>query len=302
MKRILITGSNGLLGQKTAEVFSRSDYPLLLTSAEDGSVFDEQSLPYRKLDITRRQDVRSVVDEFEPAVIINTAAVTDVDGCEANRESAWQVNAGGVENLAIAAKFVGATVIQISTDYVFDGRSGPYSESDRPNPLSYYGRTKLASENILKTSGIPAACIRTMVLYGNGLEVKPNFALWLVRTLSDGKQVRVVTDQIGTPTLADDVAFAILKIVELGRTGLYHVAGPDLVSRYEFAQTAARVFDLDQRLIVPVKTGSMKQAAPRPLKSGLLTLKAQIELDCKLSGPEHGLTVLKNQLDALKQQ
>jgi dTDP-4-dehydrorhamnose reductase len=302
MKRILITGSNGLLGQKTVELFSRSEYTLKLISKEEHSIFDDRTFPYRQVDITRRQDVRRIIDEFEPEVIVNTAAITDVDHCETNRESAWQVNVASVENLAIAAKLVGASLIHISTDYVFDGRSGPYSELDRPNPISYYGRTKLASENILLTSGIPFTILRTMVLYGTGHKVKPNFALWLISSLGEGKQIRVVNDQIGTPTLVDDLAYAILKVVELGRTGLFHIAGSDLVSRFDFAVTLAKIFDLNSKLITPVKTTVMKQSAPRPLKSGLITLKAQIELELKLSGVEHGLTILKNQMDVTKQQ
>jgi len=302
MKRVLITGSNGLLGQKTVELFSRSDYTLRLVSLEEHSVFDERTYPYRQIDLTKRQDVRQLVDEFEPEVIINTAAITDVDACETNRGAAWQVNVACVENLAIAAKLVGAALVHISTDYVFDGKNGPYSELDRPNPISYYGRTKLASENVLLTSGIPFTILRTMVLYGTGVQVKPNFALWLISSLGEGKQVRIVTDQLGTPTLVDDLAYAILKVVELDRTGLFHIAGPDLVSRYEFAVTLANVFDFNTKLIAPAKTSTMKQAAPRPLKSGLITLKAQTELELRLSGPEHGLTILKNQLAALQQK
>ncbi len=301
LKRVLITGSNGLLGQKTVELFSRSDYQMMLVSLEERSVFDERTYPYRQVDITKRQEVRKIIDEFEPEIIVNTAAITDVDHCETNREAAWQVNVASVENLSIAAKFVGASLIHISTDYVFDGKNGPYGELDRPNPISYYGRTKFASENVLRTSGIPHTILRTMVLYGTGLGVKQNFALWLINALGSGKPVRVVTDQIGTPTLADDLAYAILKTVDLERTGLYHVAGADLVSRYEFARILASVFGFDQKLITPVKTAVMKQAAPRPLKSGLITIKAQTELGLKPAGVEQGLTVLKNQIEITKQ-
>lgn len=297
MKRILITGSNGLLGQKVVEIFSRSNYSLLLTSIEDKSVFNEEMLPYRQLDTTNRQDVRSVIEEIEPEVIVHTAAITDVDACETKREAAWKVNVGSVENLVYAAKLVGAKIIHLSTDYVFDGKSGPYTELDRPNPLSYYGRTKLASENVLKTSGIPSTVIRTMVLYGVGYNVKLNFALWLAKNLSEGKPVKVVDDQVGNPTLVDDLAFAIVKIVELDRNGLYHVAGANLVNRYEFALALARIFDFDKKLITPVKSSAFKQPAPRPLKSGLITLKAETDLGVKMSGVEQGLKILKNQIN-----
>ncbi len=243
------------------------------------------------------RNVLKVVDELEPGVIINAAAVTDVDLCEKERELAWKVNVSGVENLAYAAKLVGANVIHLSTDYVFDGKNGPYDESARPSPLGYYGKTKLASENVLRTSEIPYTLVRTMILYGTGLAVKQNFALWLIKNLGEGKPLRVVDDQMGNPTLVDDLAYAILNIVELDRQGLYHIAGRDLVSRFDFAQALARTFNFDKSLISPVKTAALKQLAPRPLKSGFITLKAETELGAKLSGIDHGLEVLKNQLD-----
>jgi len=300
MKRILITGSNGLLGQKTVEILSRTSCPLLLVSLEERSVFDEEIFPYRQVDLAKRQSVRNIIDEFEPDVIVNTAALTDVDLCEKERALAWQVNVGSVENLAYAAKLVGSKLVHLSTDYVFDGKSGPYSEVDRPNPLSYYGRTKLASENLLLTIGVPSAIIRTMVLYGTGLKVKSNFALWLYNNLKQGKQVKVVDDQIGNPTLVDDLAFAILKIIELDKTGLYHIAGSDLVSRFEFANTLAEVFNFKKKLITAVKSTAFRQPAPRPLKSGFIILKAETELNLKMSDTGHGLKILKNQLDALE--
>ncbi len=297
MKRILITGSNGLLGQKLVELMIHSSgYSLLLTSKHEHSVFVENVVNYRRLDICDKNAVRSVVDEFEPEIIINAAAMTNVDQCETEREAAWRINVKGVEHLAYAAKLVGAKLIHVSTDYVFDGRNGPYSESDRPNPISYYGKTKLASENALKSIDVPHAIVRTMVLYGIGFGVKLNFALWVLKSLSEGKQIRVVDDQIGNPTLADDLAYALLKLTDVGSSELYHIAGSELVSRYEFALAVARTFNFNKKLIEPVKTSSFKQPAARPLKSGFITLKAETELGIHMSGMEKGLTIFKNQV------
>ena len=298
VKRILITGSNGLLGQKLVELFSHlNTFNLLLTSRQEKSVFQHESLLYTQADITKRQEIKRIIEEFEPDVIINTAAITNVDACETDREAAWKTNVSGVEHIVQTAKLTGAKLIQLSTDYVFDGKAGPYSEADRPNPMSYYGRTKLAAENIITTSGVPHVIMRTMVLYGTGFSVKLNFALWLMQELREERAVRVVDDQIGNPTLADDLAYAILKAIEFDRTGFYHVSGPDLVSRYEFAQTLARVFHYSKKLITPVKTSSLKQPAVRPLKSGFITLKTQIDLGVKLSGIEQGLIILKHQVE-----
>jgi dTDP-4-dehydrorhamnose reductase len=297
MKRILLTGSNGLLGQKLVEILARCNrYNLMLTSKQEHSVFHELDLPYIQLDTTNKQEVLKVMDEFEPDVIVNAAAMTNVDQCERERGLAWRVNVGSVENLAHAAKLVGAHVVHISTDYVFDGKNGPYDELARPNPISYYGRTKLASENILRTREIPHTIARTMLLYGVGEYVKLNFALWLVKNLGENKPVRITNDQIGNPTLADDLAFAILNIIELERSGLYHVSGSELISRYDFAIALARVFEFDTDLITPVTTAALKQDAPRPLKSGFITLKAQTDLGIKLSDVQQGLAVFKNQL------
>ena len=297
MKRVMVTGSNGLLGQKIVDLLSHlGNYHLLLTSKHERSVFAEESLRYVKMDVTKRQDVRKVVDEFEPEIIVNTAAITNVDLCETERELAWKVNVGAVEHLSYAAKLCGAHMVHISTDYVFDGKSGPYDELAVPNPISYYGRTKLASENVLRASEIPCTIVRTMILYGIGVNVKSNFALWLIKNLSEHKSVRVVNDQISNPTLVDDVAFAILKVIELGRAGVYHVAGRDLASRADFSFAIAKTFELDSRLITPVKTAMMKQPAPRPLNSGFITLKAETELGIKPSGIESGLSIFKNQL------
>lgn len=303
MKRILITGSNGLLGQKLVVLLSRgSDYELLLTSKHESSVFENGELPYRQLDISSRNDVRRVVDDFQPDVIINSAAVTNVDLCETEREHAWNVNVGGVENLAIAAKFVGAKIIHLSTDYVFDGKNGPYDEESRPNPVSYYGRTKLASENVLRTNEIPFVIVRTMVLYGVAPRIKVNFVLWLIHELELEKPVRVVDDQYGNPTLADDLAYAILKIIAFEREGVYHIAGSELLSRYEFAVKLAKQFGLNKKLITPVKTFGLKQPAPRPLRSGFITLKAETQLGIKMSNVEQGLMIVKNQLNASKKK
>jgi dTDP-4-dehydrorhamnose reductase len=298
MKRVLIVGSNGLLGQKVTDLFSRSkNYEILNTSVEDKPFVKMNEFLYRHLDITNRNSVMKLVDDFLPEVIINTAAITNVDLCETERALAWKVNVVGVENLVHAARMVGAKIIHFSTDYVFDGKSGPYNEGDRVNPMSYYGRTKLASENVLRTSEIPHTIIRTMILYGIGKQIKDNFALWLVNNLKDNKQVRVVDDQIGNPTLVDDLAFTVLKVVEFDKNGLYHIAGNDLVSRYDFALALAKKFKFDKNLIIPIKTAILKQPAPRPMKSGFIILKAETELSIKMSGVEQGLTIFQNQLN-----
>jgi dTDP-4-dehydrorhamnose reductase len=297
IERVLVVGSNGLLGQKVAEQLIRgSGYTITLASVEPASIRPLASAEYVQLDITSRKDVRELITRRTPNVIINCAAMTNVDACETERDLAWRINVGGVENLVDGAKKVQGHIVHVSSDYIFDGKSGPYSEDDRPEPLSYYGKSKLAGENVLRTTDVPVFIARTMVLYGYAAGVKANFALWLVRSLEAKQAVRIVDDQTGNPTLVDDLAFGILKGMELGKTGVYNIAGRDIVNRYEFAVRLAQVFGLDASLIQPIKTAQLRQPAPRPLKSGLLTLKAEVELGYNPSSVEQGLRTLKGQL------
>lgn len=297
-KKILVIGSNGLLGQKLCEIIVRGGaYNLTIASIEEKPIRQVVGAQYVQVDIANKKEVKSLVNTCSPDVIINAAAMTNVDDCETERELCWRINVDGVENIADAARIRDTKVIHVSTDYIFDGKSGPYTEDDRPEPLSYYGKSKLASENLLRTSGVPFLIARTMVLYGFAPGVKANFALWLIESLENKKPVNVVDDQIGNPTLVDDLAYALIQGFEMERTGIYNIAGRDIVNRYEFALKLAKVFNLDASLIKPIKTASLKQPAPRPLKSGLVTLKAEVELGYKPSTSEQGLLILKTQLN-----
>lgn len=301
MKRVLLCGSNGLLGQKLATMLNaQTEFEVLNTSHHRTFVFDHELYDYTQLDITRKGDVKSLVTSFQPSVIVNAAAATNVDWCEVHREEAWKTNVVGVENLAEAARKVGARIIHVSTDYVFDGQHGPYDELAKPNPLSYYGKAKLAGENVLRTAGIPHAIVRTIVLYGYGVAVKPNFALWVVGSLKAGKKIRCVDDQIGNPTHVNDLALALWRLIERDRTGLFHVCGSDFVSRYEFAVRAAEVFALDRNLICRITSSDLQQTAPRPLVTGFITLKAETELGLRPMSVTEGLTILRGDVQHIK--
>lgn len=294
--KVLLTGSNGLLGQAVTSIFSReSDIELIQTSAEEKSYLD-YGYPYKTLDITVKEDVKKIIEFYEPEIIINCAAYTNVDKCETERELSWKINVDGVKNLIIAARRSDSKIIHFSTDYIFDGKNGPYSEVSVPNPISFYGREKLASENSLVTSDIRFTIIRTLVLYGIGNNVKPNFALWMLEELRNNRPVNIVTDQISNVTMIDDLAFGTLKIVEKGCTGIYNIAGSDILSRFDFAMKMCEVFKLNKELISPITTASLNQPAPRPLKSGLITLKMESELGFRTMDSLEGLRLLKVQL------
>lgn len=297
MKRILICGSNGLLGQRLALMLSsQTEYEVLNTSRKRSFVFDDRLFDYTQLDITKKGDVKSLVSSFHPTTIINAAGAADVDWCEQHREEAWKINVVGVENLIEATRKVGARLIHISTDYIFDGTHGPYSEDDKPNPISYYGKSKLASENAVRIAEIPHTILRTIVLYGNGIGVRDCFPSWVIKNLRAGKVVRCSEDQISNPTHVNDIAFAAVKSFELNREGIYHVCGSERVSRYQFAIKTAEVFGLDPGLIQTVKSADLNQIAPRPPVTGFVTLKAQTELGLKSMDITQGLTLLKREL------
>lgn len=294
--RILVTGCNGLLGQK------------LLAQAPPGSeLFGVDlmeraiALPashYRQVDLGERGAVLAIIKEIAPQWILNAAAFTNVNAAESQRELCWRANVAAVENLARACRKTGGRLAHVSTDYIFDGQHGPYSEDDTPNPIGYYGKSKLASENALRLSDIPFVVARTMVLYGHAPQVKADFVSWLIGALKNGQRVRIVTDQYGNTTLADELAAGLWRMVELAAEGFYHVAGTEIVDRYTFALKVAEVFGLDKELITPITTDELNQEAPRPMKSGLVVEKAIRELGLNLSDVGGGLEKLKEQMMA----
>jgi dTDP-4-dehydrorhamnose reductase len=293
-KRILVIGANGMLGQRVIRFYSKQEnVELLGSSIEPGPVYKDTE--YVCCDLSKRECVKKVVYDFYPDFIINTAAYTNVDKCEVERETAWKTNVKGVEYIAEACRVADARFIHISTDYIFDGTKGPYNETAVPNPLGYYGRTKLASENALKISGSIYTILRTNVLYGTA-ESRPDFVRWLVNTVRKGEKVRIVTDQINNPTFIDDLVYAISKAIEFNKQGIYNIGGKEFLSRYDFSLKIADYFNLDKNLILPIKTSELNQLAQRPLKSGLIILKAETELDYKPLSILESLEMMKKEL------
>ena len=292
--RILIVGANGLLGQRLIAFYAaKENVELLGCSIEDKPYFD--NVIYIRCDITLREDVKKVIFDFYPDVVINAAGFTNVDLSEKDRETAWKINVKGVEYLAEACRTIDAKIIHISTDYVFNGFNGPYDENAKVDPLGYYGRTKLASENALRIGAVTYSVIRTNVLYGIA-NSRPDFVRWVINSLTDKKQIRVVNDQINNPTFVEDLVQAINKIIELDKYNLYNIGGKDFLNRFEFAVIIADYFNLDKSLILPIVTEELKQPAKRPLKSGLITIKAETELGYKPHSIIEALAVIKKQL------
>jgi len=223
-----------------------------------------------KFDLLDPAGILDLVDRMRPDVVVHSAALTDVDRCERERELAYKMNVEGTRATAMAAEKAGSFLVYISTDYVFDGLAGMYREDDSPNPLSYYGYSKLLGEQFCR------GCIaRTCVIYGSRpASGKVNFALWLINSLRSGKEVRVVTDQFITPTLNTNLAEMVLEAADRRLCGVYNMAGATRLSRYDFAIELAKAFDLDRDLLRRSRMEDMKWPARRPKDSSLDTSKA----------------------------
>lgn len=294
-KRILIVGSNGMLGQRLSEFLSERNYELFTCSVEEESFNGD--IPYIQLDITKKNKVRELIYDFFPDYVLNTAAYTNVDKSETEKELAYKINVTGVENLALYTWAVDGHLIHVSTDYVFNGEKGPYTERDKPDPINYYGRTKLAGENTLSTSGVRNSILRTNVLYGVAKHGRSDFVKWVFDSLSQNKTIKIVTDQINNPTYIDDLVLAINLVIEDNKEGCYHIGGSEFISRFEFTNMIADYFKLNKKLIQPIKTGELNQPARRPLRSGLVTLKAQTELGFKPRSIQETFLLMKKELN-----
>lgn len=290
-KRIMITGSNGRLGSALSEYYRRREgIELLCCSRSELSSVEDAN--YISLDISDKKKVKEVIKKFYPDVIINTASYTNVDACEENKGKAWKTNVTGVEYLLKYGLICDAHLIQISSDYIFDGTEGPYSEGDKPNPINYYGRTKLAAENLIRASRLKHTIIRTNVLFDGKTGSSSDFVSWVKSALENQKEIKVVTDQINNPTYIEDLVPAIGKVIEFGKNGFFNIGGGELISRFEFAERIAEYFKLNKSWIVKTTTEKLNQAAPRPLKSGLLNLKSESELGYRSRNIEEALKLI----------
>ncbi|MFA5832347.1 MAG: dTDP-4-dehydrorhamnose reductase [Bacteroidota bacterium] len=300
MKRVLVCGSNGLLGQRLALVLDSDDeYEVLHSSHHRSFAQPEILIDYTQLDISIRGDVKSLITSYRPDVILNAAAMTNVDACERDRELAWKMNVVAVENLVEVSRRIGAKLIHVSTDYVFDGKAGNYTEHDRVNPINYYGKTKLAGENVIVSSGIDYAILRTIVVYGTGVNVRNNFALWVINNLQENKPIRCASDQISNPTYVHDLAVAMRQCIDCDAKGLFHVAGAEHVSRYDFAVRAAEIFGYDTSLIEKKTSNDLNQLAQRPLHTTFITEKAKRTFNYNPLNITQGLKLLQEELTGI---
>jgi len=298
-RKILITGAEGQLG-KALQVGLTDKFNILSTTRQPTQLAKNQR-NIQKLDITDKENISNVLESFKPDIIINCAAYTNVDGSEINKDLAHQVNVEGLRNL-IQLSDINTYLIQISSDYVFDGDSGPYSEDEHTFPVNYYGKTKLEAENILRGTRRKWAIFRPNVLYSSDLFSKGNFFAWVYRSLLKNNSISVVTDQISNPTFNLQIVKAIFQCIIMDFEGILHIGSDDYMSRYEFALDIAKVFGFDSALITKIDTDSLTQKiksyiAKRPLHSGLVVSKIEKELNISSHSTNYNLKLLKSSLN-----
>ncbi|OED30483.1 dTDP-4-dehydrorhamnose reductase [Methanosphaera sp. WGK6] len=267
--KFFITGGSGLLGERLSAV-ADNDYELISSHNVNPT---ENTI---KCDITNKQEVEQVILKYEPDVIIHCAAMTNVDLCEDEIDKAYAINGNGTGNLAKAAEKIGAKIIYVSTDFVFDGKNGYYKEEDSVNPLGIYAKSKYDGEIQLQQYSNNWAIARVSVLYG--WHNRPNFTTWVINQLRQNNPINIVTDQINSPTFADNAAEIMFEIAKQDKTGIFHTAGNDRISRYDFTKKIAEEFNLNEDLINPVTSEEFVQKAPRPMDSSLNVSKVEKEL------------------------
>ncbi|GAB1446707.1 dTDP-4-dehydrorhamnose reductase [Flammeovirgaceae bacterium] len=298
--KILVTGANGLLGQKLSLLLdSKEDIELVATARSSPSIQLKRGA-FQLLDITNQAEVNEIISQVQPEVIINTAAMTQVDHCETEQEKCWLSNVTAVAYLVKACEKEKVRLIHVSTDFIFDGTQGALKENAKPNPVNYYGKSKLAAEKIIQESNIEWAILRTVLVFGITSDLsRSNIVLWVKKNLEEGKVINVVNDQWRTPTLAEDLAMGCYLATIKNARGIYHISGEEMMTPYDIAVETAKFFDLDRSLIKPTDSTTFKQPAARPLKTGFDITKAKAELGYTPHTFTDGLAILASQIQKL---
>lgn len=297
-KKILITGSNGLLGQKIVyALLKRKNIEIIATSKGENRLTNKYGYKYESLDITNKEEVETIIALHQPQVLINTAAMTNVDACETSKAECWDINVSAVSYLIKECNKFQTHLIHLSTDFIFDGENGPYKEEDQANPLSYYANSKFESEKLLMKSSSKWSIIRTIIIYGVVDNMsRSNIVLWAKDALGKGQKINVVDDQFRSPTLAEDLAEGCILTALKEARGIYHISGKETMSILELVYKVADFFNLDKSFVNPIKSNTLNQAAKRPPITGFIIEKAINELGYRPHSFEEGLKIVAEQL------
>ncbi|MEO6963935.1 MAG: SDR family oxidoreductase [Puia sp.] len=292
--KLLITGSNGLLGQHLVPQLLHAHHQVIALGRGPQKVSWQGMVKYQDLDITHYRELKDLILREKPDTIVHSAAMTQVDDCEKNKTKCREVNVTATENLLDAAGSCAGHFIFLSTDFVFDGDKGNYREEDPVNPVNWYGQTKVEAEHLVKQYPYPWSVARTCLLYGiSKNSSRTNIIVWIKSALEKGEQIRVVNDQVRTPTDVKDFARGIEKILNQGAVGFFHLSGNEVMTPYQMALATADFFSLDKSKIEEVNSDNFSQIGKRPLKTGFDIRKAQQVLGFSPSSLRTGLGALK---------
>ena len=297
--KILITGSNGLLGQKLLHKLRQdSSVELIATSKGKNRVSNKDGYTYFDLDITNNDAVAQLIASEKPQVVINTAAMTNVDLCEDEKKACDALNVEAVRYLADSCAMIDAHLIQISTDFIFDGEDGPYTEEDEPNPLSYYGLSKLKSEEVLQAHNVKWTILRTIIVFGVGEKLSNgNIVLWAKGALAKGDPLNIIDDQFRAPTLAEDLADACILAAKKKAFGVFNASGKDIMSIYEIVERIAKHYGNTTENLNRISTATLNQTAGRPPRTGFILDKSKKVLGYNPHSFEECLTIINKQLN-----
>ena len=298
MIKVVITGSNGLLGQSLLNLLLKDKDSYQVYGFSRGkNRSGREDFNYISIDITEKEELDKKLEQIQPDYIINTAAMTQVDDCETNKQACDILNVDVVKWMTRFASKSKTHIIHLSTDFIFDGKKGYYKETDKPNPLSYYGLSKLKSEQVLKDSKINFTILRTILVYGKVFDMsRSNIVLWVREMLEKNKEITIVDDQYRMPTYVEDLAMACKIAMDKKALGIYHISSNTLLSVYEIAQQIAETFDLNKNLIKPISTSTLNQTAPRPVKTGFDLSKTNNELRFYPKSFKEDLQIFKESL------
>lgn len=290
--KIMVTGANGLLGQVLIKQLVEKKYPVVATGKGPSRLIVAalEGYEYKELDITDGPAVEELILQEKPSVIVHAAAMTQVDQCEINKQDCYNVNVTATRFIIDAAKMVKARFIFVSTDFIFDGNNGPYKEDDEPAPVNYYGSTKLVAEKAVMESGLNWAIARTILVYGVAPTTgRTNILSWIKQSLENKTPIKMVTDQLRTPTFVHDLAAGIILMIEKNAQGIYHLSGEEKMTPYEMAVETAEFFGLDKSLISESLSPDIKQPAVRPPRTGFDISKAKRDLGYRPTSFKEGL-------------
>jgi len=291
-EKLLITGGSGFLGSNIVRM-AAEDFEVFATY--NSSLKQMPECRFVPLDIRDKQQVLSTFEEIKPTLVIHTAALADVDYCEGHANEAWMTNVRGTENVALAAKRIGAKMVYISTDSVFDGKKGMYVEEDVPCPLNVYAMTKRGGEERVQ-HWLPDGIIVRAAFYGWGPSDSDRMSLveWMISGLRQGKTLKMFTDVFFSPIFIDNLVEAMIELYRKGLGGIYHVGGGERCSKYAFGQEIAQAYGLDKSLIQPSSIAEVGLRAPRPKDISLDITKISEVINTRLLNVKEGITRFKD--------